>query len=65
MNKEISCVTHDRKIGQENVDSDFLLALYSRYKKLFFHALLTNMFKQRYISSVASYKYLNKLISEK
>ena len=36
MNKEISCVTHDGKIGQENVDSDFLLALYSRYKKIIF-----------------------------
>ena len=32
--------------------------------QFFFHALLANLFKQRYISSVTSYRYLNKLISE-
>ena len=47
----------------KNDDSEFLVALYSVYKKLgqfFFNTLLANLFKQRYISSV-SYKYLNKL----
>ena len=46
---------------------NFLPALYILYKKLgqlFFHTLLSNLFKQRYINSVTSYKYLNKLISE-
>ena len=41
--------------------------LYTLYKKLgqfFFHTLLSNMFKQRCISFVLSYKYLNKLVSE-
>ena len=54
------------KIECEN-DSEFLTALYIVYKKFgqfFFHTLLGDLFKQRYISSVASYKYLNKLISE-
>ena len=48
-------------------DSDFHPALYIVYKKLgqfFFNILLANLFKQRYISSVTSYKSLNKLINE-
>ena len=48
--------------------TDFLVALYSAYKKLrqfFFHTLLLNLFKQRYIRSVKSYEHLNKLINEK
>ena len=52
----------------ENNDSNFLVALYSVYKELgqfFLQMLITNLFKQRYISSVTSYNYLNKLISEK
>ena len=52
----------------ENNDSNFLVALYSVYKELgqfFLQTLITNLFKQRYISSVTSYNYLNKLISEK
>ena len=47
--------------------TDFLPALYIVFKKLgqfFFHTLLANLFKQSYISSVTSYKYLNNLISE-
>ena len=43
-------------------------ALQSAYEKLgqfFFHTLLGNLFKQKYISSVTSYEYLNKLINEK
>ena len=43
---------------------DFLRALCSVYKTLgqfFFH---TYLFKERYINSAKSYKYLNKLISK-
>ena len=45
----------------ESDDSNFLVALYSVHKQLgqfFFHTLPANLFKQRYISSVTSYKYL-------
>ena len=48
-------------------DFNFLPALYIIYKKLgqfFLHTLLANLFKTRYINSVTSCKYLNKLISE-
>ena len=47
-----------------NDDSDFLQALYSVYKNydILFQCLLVNLFKQKYISSVKSYQYLNKLI---
>ena len=68
MNEEIYCITNKGKMANyewENDDSNFLVALYSVYKKLgqfFFHTLLANLFKQRYVSSVTSYKYLNKLI---
>ena len=71
MCEEIHCISYDRKTAKskwENDDSDFLVALYSVYKKLrqfFFHTLLINLFKQRYISSAKSYKHLNKLINEK
>ena len=50
----------------ENDDSDILWALYSAYKKIrkiIFPYLLVNLFKQRHISSMKSYKYLNKFIS--
>ena len=49
-----------------NDDSNILRALYSVHNKIrtiVFPHLLVNMFKQRYISSVKSYKYLNKFIS--
>ena len=71
MNEDIHCITNEGKTAKnewENNDSDFLVDLYRVYVKLeqfFFLTLLANMFKRRYISSVASYKYLNKLISEK
>ena len=71
MHEEIQCITNEGKMAKnewENEDSDFLVALYSVYKKLgqfLFHTSLSNLFKQKYISSVTSYKYLNKLISEK
>ena len=70
MNEEIYCITNKGKMANyewENDDSNFLVALYSVYKKLgqfFFHTLLANLFKQRYVSSVTSYKYLNKLIRQ-
>ena len=50
----------------ENDDSDILRALYSVYKKvraIIFPYLLFNLFKQRYINSVKSYKSLNKFAS--
>ena len=56
-----------KKLYKWENDFNFLPALYIPYKKLgqlFFHTLLSNLFKQRYISSVTSYKYLNKLINE-
>ena len=67
MNEEIRCINNEGKMANNKWEnySDFLPALRIVYKKLghfFFHALLANLFKQRYISSVTSYKYLNKLI---
>ena len=70
MNEEICCIINEGKTAKnewENDNSDFLPTLYILYKKLgplFFCTLLANLFKQRCISSVTSYKYLNKLISE-
>ena len=57
MNEEIRCITNEGKTAKNELekDSDFLPALYIVYKKLgqsFFHTLLANLFKQRYISSV-------------
>ena len=49
----------------ENDDSDMVQALYSVYNKnmtALFPYLLVNLFKQKYISSAKSYKYLNKFI---
>ena len=69
MNEEICSITSKGKMAKNEWknDSDFLPALYIAYKKLgqfFFHNLLANVFKQRYICSFTSYKYLNKLIRE-
>ena len=70
MNEKIRCMTNGvqtTKNEWEN-DYDFFRALCITYKRLgqfFFHTLLINLFKQRYLSSVTSYKYLNKLISIK
>ena len=64
MNKEIHFITNEGKTvknEQEN-DFDFLSILHIVYKKLeqfIFHTLLANLFKQRCISSVRSYTYLN------
>ena len=61
MNEGIRWITNQGKLAKnewEN-DSDFLPALYIiAYNKLgefFFHTLLANLFKQRYISFVTSY----------
>ena len=71
MNEEVHCINNEERMTKdewENDDLDILLALYSVCKRsgqFFCHTLLADLFKQRYISSVASYKYWNKLISEK
>ena len=67
--EEICCITNEGKTTKNELgnDSDFLPALYILYKKIgqfSFHTLLSNLFKQRCISSLTTYKYLNKLISE-
>ena len=70
MNEEIHCITNEGKMATnewENDGSNFLPALCIVYKKLgqfFFHTLLANLFKQRYISCGTSYRYLDKLINE-
>ena len=64
MNEEIRCITNEGEAAWnewENDDSDFFRALYSLCKKLraiFFHTLLPIH------SSIASYKYFKKLISD-
>ena len=50
----------------EKDDSDILQALYSVYKKfrpILFPYLLVNLFKQTYLTSAKSYKYLIKFIN--
>ena len=69
MNEEIRCIINKGKMAKKewgNFDSDLFRALYSVYKKIriiLLSYLLIDLFRQRYISSVKSYKYLNKLIS--
>ena len=69
MNKGIRSINDEEKTVKNEWEngSDFLPALNIVYKKLrqfFSHTLLADLFRQRYISSVTSYKYLNKLISK-
>ena len=69
MNEETCCITNKGKTAKNEWKNDDLtfFQLWTVAHKLgqfFFHALLANLFKQRYISSVTSYRYLNKLISE-
>ena len=40
------------------------LCVYKKIKTILFPYLLVNLFKQRYISSVKHYTYLNKFISK-
>ena len=59
MNEEIRCTTNEERDSQEwkGNDYNFFPALFNAYKKLrqfFFHTLLADLFKQRYISSVTS-----------
>ena len=70
MKKFVALLTKEKgKVAMnewENDGSDILRALYSVYEKIttiLSPYLLVNLFKQRYISSVKSYKYLNKFIS--
>ena len=67
MNEEIHCITNKGKVAQnERENGDILRALCSVYKKSrqFFRTyLLINLFKQGYLSSVKSYKHLNKFVS--
>ena len=67
--KKICCIYNEGKMAKNEWKNDFIFlsALYIVYKKLrqlFFHTLLANLFKQRYINSVTSYKYLYMLIGE-
>ena len=69
MNEEIRCIINKGKTVENEWENDgcFFPPLCIVCKKLgqfFFHTLLPNLFKQRYISCVTSYKYLNKLITE-
>ena len=71
MNVEIHCITIKGKTAKNELESDgsdFLWVLYSIWKKIrtiFFPYWLIELFKERFISSVKSYKYLNKLMSSK
>lgn len=70
MNEEIFYISNKEKTDKNEWkydDSDFFPALIIVYKSLvqfFLHTLLANLFKQRYISCITSYIYLNKLIRE-
>ena len=64
MNEEIRCITNEGKTAKNEWknNSNFLPPLHIVYKKLahfLFHTLLANLFKQRYISSVTSYKVIS------
>ena len=69
MNEEINCIANKGKTTnneRETDYSDFLWALYNLYKKIrkiILSYVVLNVFKERYISSVKSDKYLNKLVS--
>ena len=67
MNEQIHCFTTVGKMAQfewENDESDLLPALCNVYKNWDnSSSVLVNLFKERYVSSVKSYKYLNKFIS--
>ena len=62
MNEEIRCITNKGKLNEWKNNSNFLPPLHIVYKKLahfLFHTLFANLFKQRYISSVTSYKVIS------
>ena len=69
MQKFVALITKEKGKTATNeweiVGSDILRALYRVYKKIrtiLFSYSLIKLFRQRYISSVKSYKYLNKFI---
>ena len=68
MKKLVTLLTKEKraKINRKMTPTFFQLSaiVYKKLGRFFFHTLLANLFKQRYTSSIASYKYLNKLISE-
>ena len=62
--EEIHCITDEGKMAKnewENNYSEFY-TVYVKNSDNSFPILLINLFKERYIGSVKSYKYLNKLI---
>ena len=56
MNEELSCITNEGKMTKNEWGK--------KLEQFFFYTLLAKLFKQRSISFVTSYKYLNKLMSE-
>ena len=71
MNEEICCITCKGKSEKQpwmnektmSSNDDELYTVYKNIRTILFPYLLANLFKERYISSVKSYKYLNKFIS--
>ena len=65
MKKFIALLTEERQLRMNGeMMSLTFFKLYTEYIKIrtiFFSYLLLNLFKERYISFVKSYKYLNKL----
>ena len=58
MNEQIEknhCVSYEAKTAKNKWENDDIL-------RALYRVLLVNLFTERYISSVISYKYLNKLI---
>ena len=68
MKKFIALLTEERQLRMNGeMMSLTFFKLYTEYIKIrtiFFSYLLLNLFKERYISSVKSYKYLNKLYAK-
>ena len=64
MKKFVKLLTKEKqpKINEKTTPTFFQLytIVYKKLGQFSFHTLLTNLFKQRYISSITSYKYLNK-----
>ena len=62
--QHVSIINKEKPAKNKRENDGFLRSFYSVYKKLgqFFPHLLANLFKERYISFIKSYKYLDKLI---
>ena len=67
MNEEICCIIKEnqQKMNGKMMTLTFfkLYTVHIKTRPIAFPYLHINLFKKRYISSVISYKYLNKLIS--